>query len=188
MASAWLVKSGAAAAVALFAAACSGNAVSNTAAVGAHSVSPSGASSASTPSASTPSATSSPAASSPAPATASASATASVQSCANWAATHVFAEVTAAKEGSGGALTITTHRASVVCGGPDDMHYNVAAATQTAEVTPSATVRVLDSSVHLETVPHMAFNTSLKYDTWGRIFMVTGPLGAITALTEMYHP
>lgn len=192
MASGRLVKPGAAAAVALFAAACGGNAVSSTAAVGAPTVSPSvsippstaAGSPTSAPSASTPPTTSSPAAL----ASASASATASVQSCTSYAATHTFAEITAAKESSNGALTITAHRSSVVCGGPDDMHYNVAAATQTADVTPSATVRMLTSYVQLETVPHAAFSASLKDDVWGRIFMVTGPLSAITALTEMYHP
>jgi hypothetical protein len=109
-------------------------------------------------------------------------------SCARYAATHTFAEVTAAKENTDGSLTITAHRATVVCGGPDDLHYDVATPTETATVTPSGTVEMLTSVVKEQTVTHANVSACLAKDEWGRIFMVTGKLTAIAALTELYHP
>jgi hypothetical protein len=76
----------------------------------------------------------------------------------------------------------------VVCGGLDDLHYDIAAATETGTVAPSGTVQMLTGVVKEQTVPHADVSARLKSDDWGRIFMVTGPLNQITALTEMYHP
>jgi hypothetical protein len=122
------------------------------------------------------------------PTVAAAAPPASPTSCATYAATHTFAEVTAAKENTDGSLTITAHRATVVCGGPDDLHYDVATPTETATVTPSGTVEMLTGVVKEQTVAHANVNARLAKDEWGRIFMVTGKLTAIAALTEMYHP
>jgi len=122
------------------------------------------------------------------PAVAGAAPSASPTSCATYAATHTFAEVTAAKENTDGSLTITAHRATVVCGGPDDLHYDVATPAETATVTPSGVVEMLSGAVKEQTVAHANVSARLAQDEWGRIFMVTGKLTAIAALTEMYHP
>lgn len=131
--------------------------------------------------------------SSPAPANAQSPASAlapsaSPGSCATYAATHTFAEVTAARENADGSLTITAHRATVVCGGLDDLHYREATATETGTVTSSGTVEMLTGAVKEQTVDHSDVSARLAKDSWGRIFMVTGQLTDITGLTEMYHP
>lgn len=92
------------------------------------------------------------------------------------------------KANAGGSLTITGHRATVICGGPDDLHYNVATANETGDVTPAGTVQMLTGASQEQIVGHADVSARLAKDTWGRIFMVNGPLTAITALTEMYHP
>lgn len=109
-------------------------------------------------------------------------------SCATYAATHTFAEVTAAKLNADGSLAIAAHAAKVVCGGTDDLHYSVATATEFGTVTPSGAVRMLTGAVKEQTVPHADVGSRLAQDKWGRIFMVNGPLRAVTALTEEYHP
>lgn len=109
-------------------------------------------------------------------------------SCAKYAATHMFAQVTAVKANADGSLTVTAHHASVVCGGLDDLHYNIATVTETGTVTPAGTVRMLAGASQEQTVAHADVSSGLATDNWGRIFMVQGPLTAITALTEMYHP
>ncbi|MGH3170609.1 MAG: hypothetical protein ACRDN0_32620 [Trebonia sp.] len=205
-----LMTAGATAAVALFAVACgtqaSGNPAADTATVGAASASAgsSGTGSSgtvsSTPGASAVSATPtpsvspagvvSPAASANAAASPASSpaAAASAESCATYAVTHTFAQVTGAKENSDGSLVITAHSAKVVCGGTDDLHYDVATAAETGTVTSSGTVQVLGSNIQEQTIPHSEFSARLASDQWGRIFMVTGPLSGITKLAEMYHP
>lgn len=92
------------------------------------------------------------------------------------------------KANADGSLTVTAHHASVVCGGLDDLHYNIATVTETGTVTPAGTVRMLTGASQEQTVAHADVSSRLATDNWGRIFMVQGPLTAITALTEMYHP
>ena len=116
------------------------------------------------------------------------SASVSAEACATYAATHTFAEVTAAKESANGALAITAHRATVVCGGVDDLHYDIATPTESGTVTPAGIVQVLGSNIQEQTIAHADFSARLASDQWGRIFMVTGPLTGITILKEMYHP
>lgn len=180
-------------AAALFAAACSGPAATG-ATSAATSGSPASSASAGSPVTPVSSATAvSTATASPTPATsvgaaASPSPSATPESCASYASSHTFAQVTAAKLNSDGSLIITAHRATVVCGGPDDLHYDVATATETGTVTPTGTLKMLYGNVQTQAVSHADFSARLKADRWGRIFMVTGPLTAITALAEMYHP
>jgi hypothetical protein len=76
----------------------------------------------------------------------------------------------------------------VVCGGVDDLHYDIATATETGTVTASGIVQVLGSDIQEQTIAHADFSARLASDQWGRIFMVTGPLTGITTLKEMYHP
>lgn len=119
-------------------------------------------------------------------------ATATPQSCQSWAASHTFAQVYDSLFHKDGSLGLYLHPATVSCGGPDDMHYDVSAKTVTATVVPSGTVQMLvttpngpaDRSVSRK----VDLDVLLGQDHWGRIFMVTGPLTAITALKEMYHP
>lgn len=124
----------------------------------------------------------------PAPAASAPAASVNSSSCAKYAATHMFAQVTAVKANADGSLTVTAHHASVVCGGLDDLHYNIATVTETGTVTPAGTVRMLAGASQEQTVAHADVSSRLATDNWGRIFMVQGPLTAITALTEMYHP
>jgi hypothetical protein len=186
---------GAAVAAALFAAACSGPAATGaTSAATATAGSPASSASASGLAVPAPSATAaSTAPASPTPSASVAGAvspmpSATTESCASYAASHTFAQLTAAKENSDGSVAITAHRATVVCGGPDDMHYNVATATETGTVTPAATVQMLTGVVKEQTVAHADVSARLAQDKWGRIFMLKGPLTSISALTEMYHP
>lgn len=103
-------------------------------------------------------------------------------------ATHWFAEVTAARANSDGSLSVTLHRATVLCGGPDDLHYDIATASQTGTVTPSGKLQMLTSALQEQAVARAAFGSRLSTDERGRIFEVIGTLSDITALTEMYHP
>lgn len=111
--------------------------------------------------------------------------------CATKAATETFVQVTAATGNADGSLALTIHPATLVCGGPDDLHYDVAASTETATVTPSATVQVFvngSSPTGEVTISHSELSGYVKPDKWGNIFQVTGSLTAITALEGMFHP
>lgn len=125
-------------------------------------------------------------------ASATASATATTQSCQSWAASHTFAEVYDSTFHKDGSLGLYLHPATVSCGGPDDLHYDISAKTVTATVVPSGTVQMLVTTpagpADRPLSRKVDLDVLLGQDHWGRIFMVTGPLTAITALKEMYHP
>jgi hypothetical protein len=96
--------------------------------------------------------------------------------------------LSAARQNANGSLTVTGNRATVVCGGPDDYHYNVGAAVVTGDVLFNATLRVLTPTTDLETLTLPLFASYIPDDHNSRIFMVTGALTGITALSEVYHP
>jgi len=79
----------------------------------------------------------------------------------------------------------------MVCGGPDDFHYDVASATVTVHAVPSAAVKVLATNSNgITDVPiaHVALPSYLAGDKNGQIFMVTGPVSGLTSVEEMFHP
>jgi len=122
--------------------------------------------------------------------TASASATATANPCLAFAASHTFIELTSVVTAPDGSLTLTGHPATMSCGGPDDFHYNVATSSEVAHALPGVTVQVLgtDGSTTEQTIPHAQFPSYLATDHNTRVFIFTGPLSAVTALQEQFHP
>ena len=115
-------------------------------------------------------------------------ASAGATSCASLAA-RTYLQVTAAKTAPQGALTLTAHPATMVCGGPDDSHYNVASTAVTGHVLPGATIQSFSiSQMRPEPVSAAKLSSYLATDHGTRIFLVTGPVTAITALQEQFHP
>jgi hypothetical protein len=146
--------------------------------------------SSSTPAGTTPVASSSTPAGT-APASAAPPATAGSPATCAQAASRTFFQVTVAVTAPDGALTLTAHAATMVCGGPDDYHYNVATATETIHALPNAAVQVLAANSNgITDVPidHAALPSYLAGDNNGRIFLVTGQVSSLTSLEEMFHP
>jgi hypothetical protein len=109
-------------------------------------------------------------------------------SCASLA-TRTFLHLTNVKPAPGGALTLTANPATLVCGGPDDLHYNVATTTLTAHLTAGASIKVFPvAQMHYLPLKASQLARYLATDADTRIFLVTGPLTAITALAEQFHP
>lgn len=131
----------------------------------------------------------SPTAASPAgPASPTASPPATTSACAAMAA-HTFVHVTAVKSGMDGSLTLTGNPATVVCGGPDDLHYNLATTTVTGHVLPGASITVFPlPAMHPVAIGAGKLASYLATDKDTRIFLITGPLSRITGLQEEYHP
>lgn len=193
------------AAVAVLAAACShgGNATSSTssasvpggspavsASASAASVAPAGTSTASpgNPAASAVAVSGAAPPSASAPAQLPASGTGVTTACATWAAAHTFLFVTSATPDPDGSLTVTGNNATVVCGGPDDYHYDVAAAVVTGRVLSGAGLQVLSSGAQLRPLTLPKFPAYLSTDKSTRVFMFTGALTGIATLSEQYHP
>ena len=108
--------------------------------------------------------------------------------CAQLAA-HTFMHVTAAKEGTDGALTLTGNPATMVCGGPDDFHYNVAKTTESGHVNPGAVITVFPVTTgHPVTISPGQLSSYLATDQDTRVFLITGTLARITGLQEQFHP
>ena len=87
-----------------------------------------------------------------------------------------------------GSLVITGQVATMVCGGPDDFHYTMASQIITGHAVANADVRVLNSTQQDVPIAHVKFPAYIVNDTNIRVFIYTGPLTAITALSEQWHP
>ena len=123
-------------------------------------------------------------------ATIQAAVTATANPCLAFAASHAFIQLSTAVTAPDGSLTLTGHPATMSCGGPDDFHYNVATSTEVAHALPGATVQVLgtDGGTTEQTIPHAQVPSYLVTDHNTRVFIFTGPLSAVTALQEQFHP
>src|ERR1700727_326091 len=101
-------------------------------------------------------------------------------SCASMA-TRTFLHITAANAASDGSLALTGNPAALVCGGPDDSHFNTSGSTVTAHVVPGAAIKVFPvSKMSPEPIQPGKLAAYLATDDDTRIFLVTGPLTAIT--------
>jgi hypothetical protein len=76
----------------------------------------------------------------------------------------------------------------MVCGGPDDFHYEDKAGTVTGHVLASATIQVLNSAIQPTPITLAKFPAYLASDMNVRVFTYTGPRTAITSLNEQFHP
>jgi hypothetical protein len=105
-------------------------------------------------------------------------------------ATLTFAQVLSATLSSGGGLSLVASAATLVCGGPDDYHYNVMSANESLTVVPGAVIQVLPitENMQLQTIPASQLSSYLATDNDTRIFEITGPLDAITRMQEQFHP
>lgn len=114
---------------------------------------------------------------------------AATSTCAQMAAHNTYLYITRAEPAADGALTVSASPAKLVCGGPDDSHYNVAKTVETGHVTAGASIEVFPvSQMREEPIKATQLNSYLKTDGDTRIFLVAGPLSAITSLQEQFHP
>jgi hypothetical protein len=116
---------------------------------------------------------------------------AATTTCAQMAAHNTYLYVTQAQPSTGGALTLTGSPAKLICGGPDDSHYNVAKKIVTAHVLPNASIEVFPTTTgQMRDVPIKAsqLNGYLKTDSDTKIFLVGGPVSSISSLQEQFHP
>lgn len=112
-----------------------------------------------------------------------------IQTCAQ-RATETFIFIDSVAATTGGGFTLTVNAARLVCGGPDDFHWNTAATNVNATVLPGASIEVLGSPGSTQSAPIASdrFAAYMATDHNSRIFLVTGPLSMISALQEQFHP
>ena len=107
------------------------------------------------------------------------------------AAHNTYLYVTEAQPSSGGALTLAASPAKLICGGPDDSHYDVAKNLVTAHVLSNASIEVFPTTTgQMRDVPIKAsqLNSYLRTDHDTKIFLVGGPVASISSLQEQFHP
>jgi hypothetical protein len=115
---------------------------------------------------------------------------ATTSTCPEEIATDTYVRATSARA-AGDVVVITAHPARRVCGGPDNSHYEVDAATERVTLTASTTVVLITttpSGLGHETVAPADLPQRLVDDRFGRIFLVRGPLTGVTSMEEQYHP
>jgi hypothetical protein len=114
---------------------------------------------------------------------------AATQSCAYRAAHDAYIYITKVQAAASGALTVTGQAAKLVCGGPDDFHWNTATATETGQTVPTAKIETFPTSkMAPEPIKPSQLAAYLKTDDDTKIFLIGGPLSAMTSLQEQFHP
>jgi hypothetical protein len=116
--------------------------------------------------------------------------TAGLTGCAAQAA-HTYFHALSARHSASGGLVLTGHMAMMICGGPDDWHFVDGSATVTARVLPSAHVEVVEmigGGASDTAIPVGTLTSALARDQSTRTFLVSGPITAITGLSEIWHP
>jgi len=111
--------------------------------------------------------------------------------CEIWARTHTFEYLETARHAADGAAMVTAKRATVVCGGPGAWHFVYGTVTVTSFIEAGASIQVLASTgagIGFRLLRTSRLAKYLPHDEWTRTFQLTGPLDAITALQEIYHP
>jgi len=118
----------------------------------------------------------------------SSSSTSASPTCAQFAA-NTFLRISTATASADGSLVLIGNPATVVCGGPDDLHYSYAANVVTAHVLPGAAITIFDlADMSSKPIGQTSLGAYLASDEGTRTFLVTGPLSAISGLQEEYHP
>jgi hypothetical protein len=103
-------------------------------------------------------------------------------------AAHTFLRVAAARTAADGSLTLTAHRARLVCGARDDSHFAVSPATVTAHVIRGASITVFPGpGERPEPITPARLPAYLASDQDTRPFLVTGPLNGISGLHEQFR-
>jgi hypothetical protein len=111
------------------------------------------------------------------------------QSCAYRAAHDAYLLITKVEPAASGALTVTGQAAKLVCGGPDDFHWNTVTATETGHTVPAVSIEVFPvTKMTSEPIKASQLAAYLKTDGDTKIFLIGGPLSAITSLQEQFHP
>jgi hypothetical protein len=114
---------------------------------------------------------------------------AATQSCAYRAAHDAYIYITKVQAAASGALTVTGQAAKLVCGGPDDFHWNTVTATETGHSVPTAKIETFPTSkMAPEPIKASQLAAYLKTDDDTKIFLIGGPLSAMTSLQEQFHP
>jgi hypothetical protein len=114
---------------------------------------------------------------------------AATQSCAYRAAHDAYIYITKVQSAASGALTITGQDAKLVCGGPDDFHWNTVTATETGHTVPAVSISVFPTTkMAPQPIKPSQLAAYLKTDDDTKIFLIGGPLSAITSLQEQFHP
>jgi hypothetical protein len=110
------------------------------------------------------------------------------QTCAQ-KAEHAFIQVTKVVSAADGGLTVTGNKATIVCGGPDDFHFNVASDSETGHVQPGADIEVFPvTKMAQEKIAASELASYLATDEDTKIFLIGGSLSAISSLQEQFHP
>jgi hypothetical protein len=114
---------------------------------------------------------------------------AATRSCAYRAAHDAYIYITKVQAAASGALTVTGQAAKLVCGGPDDFHWNTVTATETGHTVPTAKIETFPTSkMAPEPIKASQLAAYLKTDDDTKIFLIGGPLSAMTSLQEQFHP
>jgi hypothetical protein len=104
-------------------------------------------------------------------------------------ATRTYLHLTAVTAGTAGALTVTGNPARLICGGPDDSHYDVGTASATGQLAAGASIVTFSlTTMSPKAIGESQLAAYLAGDQGTRIFLVTGPLTRITGLQEQFHP
>jgi hypothetical protein len=113
---------------------------------------------------------------------------ASTESCAYKRDHDRFMQISQVQQNSNGSLTIHGYAEVIVCGGPDDFHFNTTAPEMGQTVPDASIVTFPVTQMKPESIKPSQLASYLKTDGDTKIFLVGGSIYSITSLQEQYHP
>jgi hypothetical protein len=113
---------------------------------------------------------------------------ASTESCAYKRDHDRFMQISQVQQNSNGSLTIHGYAEVIVCGGPDDFHFNTTAPEMGQTVPDASIVTFPVTQMKPESIKPSQLASYLKTDGDTKIFLVGGPVASISSLQEQYHP
>jgi hypothetical protein len=113
---------------------------------------------------------------------------ASTENCAYKRDHDRFMQISQVQQNSNGSLTIHGYAEVIVCGGPDDFHFNTTAPEMGQTVPDASIVTFPVTQMKPESIKPSQLASYLKTDGDTKIFLVGGPVSSISSLQEQYHP
>ncbi len=105
------------------------------------------------------------------------------------ATTNHYIYIQAVSAGADQTISIAYQVATLVCGGPDDLHYNTSGPTLNMTLPPSIPVQILDAGITEQQITASQLPSKFRHLLYSPIFLDDkDPAGTTISLQQQYHP
>lgn len=100
-----------------------------------------------------------------------------------------YIQIQSVSTAAGQTISIAYQVATLVCGGPDDLHYSTSSPTLNTTVSASMPVQILDAGITEQQITAAQLPAAFSHLVFDPIFLVDkDTAGTIISLQQQYHP